>query len=92
MARGRHARSAAERVHFQPGIVGQNQNPGQDPARGHRLDRGILCKRHASLRRLGKMRMIVEVFDDPAGAEHGADFLRLVSVAGGDKKRSHAHP
>ncbi len=52
---------------------------------GDRLERGVLGEGRAGFLDFGQIGMGEQIFDAPAVAEDGADFLRLVGVAGGEE-------
>ncbi len=86
VARGEHPRRAAERVHLQAGIVGDDPIFGEMGGRRQHLERGVVGEIGPRLLDLRQLRVGGEIHHHPLRAEDGAHLAGLVGVARGKQK------
>ena len=83
IARGPHARRAAERVDAHAGIVGQRRQAGQ-ARRVARLFQRVLDEGGVRLLRFGHVEFALRVQCEADRAEDFAEFLEFAGVVGGE--------
>ena len=89
IAGGIHPRRTAKRIHLETGVIGKDKEVREGSTEMQRLEPGVFLKGVTRLLSSRDFRMRGEIRDCPARAEHGADFIGLVTVAGGNEELVH---